>query len=172
VIDSSSFKDPAIQAATVQKFVAQGIEANRLHIGFNSPGWQVLAGMDIGLDCFPHNSGTTLFESLYMGVPYVTLAERPSVGRIGSAILLGLDKPDWAKDWIAHSEQDYINKVVALASDTAALNQIRSGLRQAMQQSRLMDEPRFTRAVEQAYRQMFERWTTGNMPQTSGDSVA
>ncbi len=165
VVDSSSFKDPAIQEVTIQRFEACGIERARLHIGFNSPATAVLQGMDIGLDCFPHNSGTTLFESLYMGVPYVTLAGRASVGRIGSAILQGLGRPEW----IATSEQEYIDKVVALAQDTQALQHHRNHLRQEMQSSRLMDEAGFTSRVEQAYRDMFSRWVFNT---SSGDVEA
>nr|WP_315236767.1 tetratricopeptide repeat protein [uncultured Albidiferax sp.] len=156
VVDSRSFQDAAVQEDVVQKFVALGIERERLHIGFNSPPWDVLRGIDIGLDCFPHNSGTTLFETLYMGLPYVTLAGRPSVGRIGSAILHGLGRPEW----IASTEDEYVDKVVALASDLPALARLRAGLRAQMQASQLMDEERFTRKVEQAYGQMFERWAT------------
>jgi predicted O-linked N-acetylglucosamine transferase (SPINDLY family) len=153
-IDSRSYKDEAMADALVQRFVALGIARERLLIGCHSPPWDVLRGIDIGLDCFPHNSGTTLFESLYMGVPFVTLAGRPSVGRIGSAILQGLGRPEW----IAQSEAEYIDKVVALASDLPALAQLRAGLRAEMQASALMDEPRFVRAVEQAYRDMFAGW--------------
>ena len=154
VIDSSSFKDASVQQAVVSKFIAQGIEPERLSIGFNSPPWDVLRGIDIGLDCFPHNSGTTLFESLYMGLPFVTLAGRPSVGRIGSAILHGVGHPEW----IADSEDDYIEKVLALARDLPALAHQRATLRAQMQASPLMDEAGFARTVEQAYAQMFARW--------------
>ncbi|MSQ74060.1 MAG: tetratricopeptide repeat protein, partial [Betaproteobacteria bacterium] len=74
VIDSGNFRDASLQHALAEKFAAHGIKRTRLEIGFHSPPWDVLRGIDIGLDCFPHNSGTTLFETLYMGIPYVTLA--------------------------------------------------------------------------------------------------
>ena len=154
VIDSSSFKDATVQQAAIDRFVAQGIAPERLHIGYNSPPWDVLRGIDIGLDCFPHNSGTTLFETLYMGLPFVSLAGRPSVGRIGSAILHGVGHPEW----IAESEDDYVEKVLALASDLPALAQLRANLRAQMQASRLMDEAGFARTVEAAYQDMFARW--------------
>jgi len=154
VIDSSSFKDASVQQAAVDKFTAQGIAPERLHIGFNSPPWDVLRGIDIGLDCFPHNSGTTLFETLYMGLPFVTLAGRPSVGRIGSAILEGVGHPEW----IAQTEEEYVDKVVALAADLPALARQRATLRQQMKDSRLMDEEGFARNVEQAYAHMFQLW--------------
>jgi predicted O-linked N-acetylglucosamine transferase (SPINDLY family) len=114
----------------------------------------VLRGIDIGLDCFPHNSGTTLFETLYMGLPYVTLAGRPSVGRLGSSILIGVGHPEW----IAHSEDEYVKIAVALAADLPALATLRAGLREQMCASALMDEAGFARKVEAAYREMFARW--------------
>nr|WP_315190868.1 tetratricopeptide repeat protein [uncultured Albidiferax sp.] len=165
VIDSRSFKDTGVQQATIAEFIAQGIDPVRVDVGFNSPPWDVLRGIDIGLDCFPHNSGTTLFETLYMGLPFVTLADRPSVGRIGSAILHGLGHPEW----IAQTEAEYVDKVVALARDLPALAQLRATLRGQMQASPLMDESGFTRQVEQAYRQMFTRWVADVAP---GDAEA
>jgi predicted O-linked N-acetylglucosamine transferase (SPINDLY family) len=110
--------------------------------------------MDIGLDCFPHNSGTTLFESLYMGVPYITLAGRPSVGRLGSSILHGVGH----EEWIAQSEEEYVEKAVALAADLVKLAEIRAGLRPQMQASVVMDEVAFARRAEQAYQLMFQQW--------------
>lgn len=154
VIDSSSYKDSETQEALAARFVAQGIERERLSIGCNSPPWDVLRSFDIGLDCFPHNSGTTLFETLYMGVPYVTLADRPSVGRLGSSILHGLGRPEW----IAESEAEYVEKAALLAQDTNYLSDLRAGLRQEMQASALMDERAFALHVEEAYRVMFDQW--------------
>ena len=69
--------------------------------------------IDIALDCFPHNSGTTLIEHLYMGNPFITYSNRPSVGKIGASILTSLGHPEW----IATSEEEYVEKAVALASD-------------------------------------------------------
>ena len=155
VIDSRSFVDPAFADALAERFASCGIERARLQIGCHSPPWDLLREIDIGLDCFPHNSGTTLFEMLYMGVPVVTLAGRPSVGRIGSAILQGLGRPDW----IAHTEAEYADKVVALAQDIPALAALRAGLRAQMVASPLMDERRFVQAVEAAFREMFARWS-------------
>ncbi|MEO8856574.1 MAG: tetratricopeptide repeat protein [Burkholderiaceae bacterium] len=155
VVDSGNFRSTAAQEALAQQFLAHGIARERLEIGCHSPPWDVLRGIDIGLDCFPHNSGTTLFEMLYMGIPFVTLAGRPSVGRLGSSILHGIDQTAW----IAHSEQEYVEEVVALAHDHTALAATRAALRARMQASPLMDEGGFARHVEDAYAQMFARWS-------------
>jgi protein O-GlcNAc transferase len=154
VIDSGNFKDEAAQAELGERFVALGTDPSRLDIGFHSPPWDVLRSFDIALDCFPHNSGTTLLESLYMGVPYVTLAGRPSVGRLGAALLQGVGHPEL----IATSEADYVDKLVALAQDPERLGRLRAKLRGDLESSPLMDEAGFARQVESAYNAMFLRW--------------
>ncbi|HEY8084266.1 MAG TPA: glycosyltransferase, partial [Methylophilaceae bacterium] len=156
IINSGNFKSAAMQERVAEQFMAYGIDRDRLEIGHQSPPWDVLRSIDIGLDCFPHNSGTTLFETLYMGIPFVTLANRPSVGCLGTSILHGVGHAEW----VAESEEGYIAKAVALAQDLPALAQLRGQLRQQMEQSPLMDEVGFARAVEQAYRQMWQRWCT------------
>ncbi len=156
VIDSVNYKDTSAQHALVQKFAALGVAAERLIIGFHSPPWEVIRSIDIALDCFPHNSGTTLFELLYMGVPFVTLAGRPSVGRLGAAILEGVGHAEL----VAYSESEYVNKLVALAKDSETLQALRSNLRHELQASPLMDEAGFARHVETAYDAMFAHWLT------------
>jgi predicted O-linked N-acetylglucosamine transferase (SPINDLY family) len=153
-VNSGSFQEAAQQEALALRFAAHGIQREQLAMGCQSPPWDVLRGIDIGFDCFPHNSGTTLFETLYMGVPYVTLAGRPSVGRLGSSILEGLGHTEW----IALSEAEYIEKAVALAADLPRLAELRAGLRQEMQAGPLMNEVGFAHKVETAYREMWQRW--------------
>lgn len=152
-IDSKNMRDAELARQTQARFAALGVAPERIACGFHSPPWDVLRGVDISLDCFPHNSGTTLFESLYMGVPYVTLSDRPGVGRLGSAILHGAGRPEW----VAHSVPEYVETVVALASDLPRLAQVRATLREQLQASALMDEPGFTHAVQEACTQMLER---------------
>jgi len=158
IIDSTNFNEGFMQEAYFAKFAAHDIHRSRLEIGFHSPPWNTMRKIDIGLDCFPHNSGTTLFESLYMGIPYITLASRPSMGLLGSSILEGAGHPEW----IAKTEQEYIDKAVALAADIPALAQLRLNLREQTKASALMDETGFARKVEAAYRSMWTAWCEKN----------
>ncbi len=153
VIDSGSYKEAPMQDSLAALFAAQGISRDRLEIGCHSP-WDALRGIDIGLDCFPHNSGTTLFETLYMGIPFITLADRPSMGRLGSSILRALGK----SEWVAQTEAEYVHKAVSLAGNLPALASNRANQRGQMEASPLMDEPGYARKVEAAYRMMFRRW--------------
>ena len=69
--------------------------------------------IDIALAYFPHNSGTTLTEHLYMVYPCITYSDRLSVGKIGASILETLGH----RKWIDTLEEEYVEKAVALASD-------------------------------------------------------
>ena len=156
IVNSGDYRTSQMQDALAARFAAFGINRERLMIGYHSPASDVLRQIDIGLDCFPHNSGTTLFESLYMGVPFVTLAGRPSVGRLGCSILQGLGHPEW----VAQTQDEYILIAVAIAGNHPQLAATRAGLRAQMERGPLMDEAGFTRRVEAAYRQMFAKWAS------------
>jgi len=73
-------------------------------------------------------------------------------------------------EWIADSEDAYIGKAVALASDLSKLAAVRASLRHEMQVSPLMDEPGFARKIEAAYRDMFAAWVerAGQQEPTAG----
>ena len=158
ILDSGSFKDEVTQREMEGKFAAYGIDRERLEMGYHSPPWDVLRATDITLDCFPTNSSTTIIESLYMGVPAVTLAGGVPMGFAGKQILMGLGRPEW----IARTEAEYVEIAVNLAADLPALAALRAGLRGEMEASPLMDEPGFARKMEAAYREMFTKWCEGN----------
>lgn len=154
MLNAPAFIDLALSEYYAELFAKYGIPRERLDIGCTSPPWPVLSSMDIALDCFPHNSGTTLYESLWMGLPYVTLRDRPSMGRVGSLILRGLGRDEW----IADSEAEYIDKLVDLAGDVERLAALRAGLRDEMKASQLCDGVLFAGRVEDAWRGMWQRY--------------
>ena len=110
--------------------------------------------IDIALDPFPYGGGTTTCDALWMGVPVVSLAGPTGAGRGGLSILSNLG----LADFVAHDREQYVRIAVELAGDLPRLSQLRATLRGRMQQSPLMDAPRFARNVEAAYREMWRRW--------------
>ncbi|MDO8176904.1 MAG: tetratricopeptide repeat protein [Undibacterium sp.] len=152
IINSGDFKDKEAQENMAAEFAVFGIDRSRLDIGFTSPVWGLLSEIDIGLDCFPHNSGVTLLETILMGVPFISLADRPTVGRIGSTVLHAIGHPEW----IATNEAEYAQKAIMLAHDINGLKKLRANLRSEMQASKLMDEVGFARSLEETYRQMWQ----------------
>jgi predicted O-linked N-acetylglucosamine transferase (SPINDLY family) len=112
--------------------------------------------IDIGLDPFPFNGGTTTCDALWMGVPVVSLVGTRPVSRAGLSILSNVGLPEL----VARSEDDYVKIAVELANDLPRLSELRSSLRQRMLASPLTDARQFARDIEAAYRQMWQAWCT------------
>ena len=109
---------------------------------------------DLFLDTFPYNGHTTSLDSFWMGVPVVTLIGRTVVGRGGLSQATNLGLPQL----VAQTPEDYVKRALNLAADLPRLAELRQTLRHRMQTSSLMDAPRFTRNLEQAYRAMWRGW--------------
>lgn len=105
------------------------------------------ASVDIALDTFPFNGGTTTLHSLWMGVPVVCMVGDTHAGRMGWSIMRNLDLQQLA----ASSEQDYIEIAARLAADRPQRVSLREGLRQRLRESPLMGEAGFTHQLEEAY---------------------
>ncbi|MFT3733901.1 MAG: tetratricopeptide repeat protein [Rhodocyclaceae bacterium] len=100
---------------------------------------------DCALDAFPFNGGTTGFDALCAGIPFVTLSGEGLHTRLGENLLRPLGLASLATT----SVDDYVEKAVALASDPTALEQARQTLRHTLPRSALCDIPRFARGLEQ-----------------------
>jgi predicted O-linked N-acetylglucosamine transferase (SPINDLY family) len=110
--------------------------------------------VDIALDSAPYSGTTTTCDTLWMGVPVLALPGARSASRPSASILttLGL------AEWIASTPEDYVRLAVEFAGDEANITMLRESLRTQMLASPLMDEPRFARDVEAAYRRMWRAW--------------
>ncbi len=138
-------------------FADAGISADRLEFIGYQPVTEYLRQyhrLDVALDPFPYGGGTTTCDSLWMGVPVVTLAGRTAVGRSGVSLLSNLGLPEL----IAATPEQYVSIAAALAGDLPALLRLRGQLRQRMQGSNLMDATRFAADMEAAFRDMWGRW--------------
>lgn len=95
-----------------------------------------------------------------MGVPVLTLPgdRLPSRQTLGFLTELGLT------DLAAASPDDYVARAKALAADGPWLAELRHVMRPRMAASALCDGPRFTRALETAFREMWRRHCEGQKP--------
>ena len=110
--------------------------------------------VDLALDPFPCNGHTTSLDAFWMGVPTLTLPGKTPVGRAGWSQLCNLGLAELAAD----TPEQFVDLAARMAADLPALEAIRATLRQRMRRSPLMDGPRFTRHLEQAYRSLWRRW--------------
>jgi predicted O-linked N-acetylglucosamine transferase (SPINDLY family) len=91
--------------------------------------------VDIALDTFPYHGTATTCEALWMGVPVITLAGDRHAARVGVSLLTAAGHPEW----IAHDWEDYLARAVALAGDPQKLAEGRTGLREDLRRSPLLD---------------------------------
>jgi predicted O-linked N-acetylglucosamine transferase (SPINDLY family) len=112
--------------------------------------------IDIALDPFPHSGGMTTLDALWMGVPVVTCPGQTISSRLAAASLAALG----LGDFICRDLNQYISAAVAVANDLARLSDLRSRLRGSIAESGFGDAVRYSRAVENAYRDMWRNWCT------------
>lgn len=158
LLDNFCYTESLIRENILARFQQQGVDLSRVLVRHSGAYWQIYHQVDIVLDTFPHNSGTTTFDALWMGVPVVSKLDRPSVGRFGASILSAMDM----QDWLAQDEDEYCKIIESRISDLDALAELRSKLRQRMNDSPLCDGPGFANAMETAYRDMWHNHCEGN----------
>ena len=152
------FSDASTRQRTHDAFAKHGIAAGRVELLSYAPSYtdhlHLYGRLDIVLDPFPYHGTTTTCESLWMGVPVVTLAGKMHASRVGVSLLshVGLT------ELVAQSTDEYVRIAAGLANDTGRLAELRSGMRRRLANSPLRDEVGFTADLESAYRTMWHAW--------------
>ncbi|MGQ9372164.1 O-linked N-acetylglucosamine transferase family protein [Azospirillum sp. ST 5-10] len=156
LLKTRPFADAGVRQALRERFAAHGIGANRLRMEGESPRSDYLSAygrIDAALDPTPFAGGTTTAESLWMGVPVLTLRGDRWAGRISESILATVGLADRL---VADDPADYVAKAAALVEDAAGLADLRATLRARVQGSPLCDAPAFARSLETAYSAMWQ----------------
>ena len=117
--------------------------------------------VDICLDTFPYNGGTTTFHALWMGVPTLTLAGNTVASRSGVSILgnVGLE------EFVAHDSDDFVKKGVFWSNNLSELSKTRASLRERFLKSPSGSPALIATALERAIRIMWQRWCAGLGPE-------
>jgi predicted O-linked N-acetylglucosamine transferase (SPINDLY family) len=157
LLKSASQGIAAVRAAVLDRFARHQIGPERLILRGLTDLYDHLAALhevDLALDPFPASGGITTAETLWMGVPVVTLLGETTHGRNSAAILTALGMPDW----IARDEEEYLRIALEFAEDPSHLARLREEMRQKLSATPVFDTGNYTRCVEAAYRNMWLRW--------------
>lgn len=109
-------------------FAGHGVEGDRISFAGRASRYEYLRrfqSIDIGLDTFPFNGATTTLDSVWMGVPVVTLSGPTALQRAGRSIAASLNIAELA----ARTEDELVEIAVRLAADLDRLSTLRAGLR-------------------------------------------
>ena len=160
ILKSAPLSDPDTVAELSGRFAAAGSDLARIEFRGASLFQDYLrsfADIDIALDPFPANGGTTTRDTLLMGVPLVTLWGETFAGRVGGATMTAIGLPELA----ARDIDGYVDIAVRLAGDRDRLVSLRGEIRGRTERSLISDTATVTRRVEAAFREMWTRWCSG-----------
>ncbi len=149
-----SFSDVAVADDLIKRMAKRGVESHRIQLFGAVEREAYLAAhneIDVILDTFPFNGGTTTCEALWMGVPTLTLAGDRLIARQGASLLTAAG----LSDWIAENKSEYISKAKSFCSNLSQLANLRSNLRARVLASPLFDGQSFAKNMEKA---LWEMW--------------
>ena len=155
LLKSKLFVDSEISEKLYADFDNLGISRERLelrsYVNNYAEHMHVYDEVDIALDTFPYNGTTTTCESLWMGVPVITLTAPNHRSRVSASILERINYGQW----IANSNDEYVSKAVVLAHDLTQLADAKKAIRDVMISSDLCNEQKFANAIESTYRSIW-----------------
>ncbi|WPB56867.1 hypothetical protein [Xylophilus sp. GOD-11R] len=153
LIRSISFQDPAALRVFSDQLSEAEIPLNRVDLHPPAAGedyYRSYNEVDIILDTFPFNGGTTSCFAVYMGVPIITMFGESLISRMGFSILSNVG----ASELAVNNAEDYVKKAVKISQDVEFLKSFRKHARQRMKESSLGNGKKFTKEFEDACEQM------------------
>lgn len=152
LLKNLNFTHAAVREAFAARMAACGIDPARTILEPPALGSQALLPhyerIDIVLDSYPYAGMTSTCESLFMGVPVVTMYGPSSQSRFGLCILTNAGLHELA----ASTVERYIAAAADLALDPARLAHLRATLRPRLLASPVCDRPGYARRLESALR--------------------
>ncbi|MFB8788613.1 MAG: hypothetical protein U7123_07120 [Potamolinea sp.] len=110
--------------------------------------------VDIVLDTYPYNGATTTLETLWMCIPLVTRVGQQFSARNSYTMMMNAG----ITEGIAWSDEEYVEWGIRLGKDAELRQQIALRLKQSRQTSPLWNAKQFTREMENAYEQMWQKY--------------
>ena len=141
------------RAALLGRFARHGIAADRLTLEGGADHFDFLRGydrVDVALDTFPYNGGTTTAESLWQGVPMLTCNGDRWAGRTSRSLLLA----GGLAEWVAADLPGFQDAAIALATAPGTperLAALRGAMRARLRASAACDVATLCRSLEEVY---------------------
>jgi len=142
----------------------RGINPERLVFAQRLPSAEHLARhalADLFIDTFPYNAHTTASDALWAGLPLVTLQGDSFASRVASSLLSAIGLPEL----ITHTHQEYESLAIELAMNPQKLASLKQKLINNRMTTPLFDTNQYTKHLENAYLQMYERYQANLLPE-------
>jgi predicted O-linked N-acetylglucosamine transferase (SPINDLY family) len=109
---------------------------------------------DLFLDTLPYNAHTTASDALWAGIPVLTCMGETFASRVAGSLLSAIGLPEL----VTTTENDYVTLAIELAKKPAKLKEIKEKLERNRLTTPLFDTASFTKNIEAAYTEMYERY--------------
>ncbi len=158
LIKNGHLRSESLRQFVRGQFARHGVEGERLQLEGPSPHFDFLEAygrIDVALDTFPYNGGTTTTEAIWQGVPVLTFAGDRWASRTSASILLAAG----LGEFVASDLAEFVAMGSRLANSSGAtqrLGQLRREMRQKLLDSPVCDTVGFAREMEQLYRTCWE----------------
>jgi len=155
---NTALKSPHNRRYVAERFAAGGVGKDRLILRGPADHMEFLRyydDIDVALDAFPYNGGTTTMEAIWQGVPVLTFDGDRWASRTSQTLL----RRTHLGDFVADSASAMIEHAVGLAADRATparLAGLRRTMREKLAQSTACNAPALAKAMEQLYRRIWE----------------
>ena len=116
---------------------------------------------DLFIDTFPYNAHTTASDSLWAGLPVLTLMGKSFASRVAGSLLTAIGLPEL----ITYTQEEYEGLAIELATNPQKLAAIRQTLIDNRLTAPLFNSPLFTKHLESAYLRMYGRYQMGFEPE-------
>jgi protein O-GlcNAc transferase len=153
LLRNSGFRTAGNRQWFHERFAQQGIEPGRLSLQGSTDHFSFLRTydeIDLALDTFPYNGGTTTTEALWQGVPVVAIHGDRWTSRVSSSLLANTG----LREFVTADAEGYAKLAVATAVNPAArdrLTQLRLSFRDRLRQSDACDVNGFAGRMEAIY---------------------
>ena len=155
-VKNSGLGCPENRQFLAQRFAQCGINPDRIAMAGPAEHWNFLAAychIDVALDTFPYNGGTTTMEALWQGVPVITFHGDRWAARQSASIL----RAAGLSEYVAENVEDYVERAVALTrvpGTLGRLTDLRLGMRRRLAGASICDTAGFAGEMERLYSQM------------------
>ena len=116
--------------------------------------------VDLFLDTLPYNAHTTASDALWVGTPVLTCLGQSFAGRVAASLLKAAQLPEL----ITENLEQYEALAIELGSHPEQLKTLKDKLMTGRLTCPLFDTALFTKHLEQAYQQMYERYLADLVP--------
>jgi len=142
----------------------RGVDPERLVFGEKLIRSKYLArckAADLFLDTLPYNAGATASDALWAGLPVLTCMGESFASRYAASLLnaIGL------QELVTQTQAEYEALAIELANNPAKLQGIKDKLERNRLTTPLFDTAGFTKNIEAAYTQMYERYQDDLLPE-------